>query len=254
MVARTGQVMIKHFYFNWLGRRKQMTPLSSKIQIILTDAYSFFTQHFIQIAALCLPFLFATTLFDFILGVQFRATPMALLAPLAFNLLIYPVYTAALIQLMARRARQEQPKNGDLIMAAIQQWAPLFALKAIMVFLIGVGISFLILPGIWLGVRLAFAEFYLVLFGMKPREALVKSFTDTKNHFVLILILMAATYVPILVLGLTADQLIQLISSNDFFRIIVNAVWSLIGLFVNVVLFRTFMEVLSEKTAEGVLP
>ncbi|RJQ67968.1 MAG: hypothetical protein C4519_23690 [Desulfobacteraceae bacterium] len=228
------------------------TTLSSKIQIILTDAYTFFGQHFFQIAALCLPFIFATTLSDFMLGAIYRSGPMALVAPLALNLLVYPIYTAALIQLMARRARKEHPKNGDLIMAALQQWVPLLMLKAIMVFLVGLGISLLIVPGIWLGVRLAFAEFYLVLFGMTPKEAIIKSLQSTRNQFLLILILFMATYVPILLLGLTTDQIVRTIAANDFFRIIVNAGWSLIGLLVHVVLFRAFMQVLSEQKTESI--
>jgi hypothetical protein len=227
------------------------TTLSSKIQIILSDAYTFFVQHFIQIAALCLPFIFATTVFDFILSAVYGSSPMSMIAPLVLNMLVYPIYTAALIQLMARRARQEQPKNGDLIVAAMQQWAPLFILKAIMVFLVGLGISFLVVPGIWIGVRLAFAEFYLVLFGMNPREAIIKSFEGTKNQFGLILILLIVTYVPILLLGLATDQIVQAVTANEFFRIIVNAGWSLIGLLVHVVIFRAFMQVLSEQKAES---
>jgi hypothetical protein len=227
------------------------TTLSSKIQIILSDAYTFFGQHFFQIAALCLPFIFVTTVFDFILSAMYNSSPMAMIAPLVLNLLVYPIYTAALIQLMARRARLEQPKNGDLIVAAMQQWAPLFVLKAIMVFLVGLGISFLIVPGIWLGVRLAFAEFYLVLFGMNPRDAIIKSFEGTRNQFGLILILMMVTYVPILLLGLATDQIIQAATNNEFFRIIANAGWSLIGLLVHVVLFRAFMQVVSEQKEES---
>lgn len=225
------------------------TTMASKIQIILSDAYTFFIQHFVQIVALCLPFIFATTVFDFILGATYGSSPMAMIAPLVLNMLVYPLYTAALIQLMARRARHEQPKNGDLITAAIQQWAPLFVLKALMVLLVSLGISLLIVPGIWIGVRLAFAEFYLVLFGMSPRDAMAKSFEGTRNQFGLILILLLVTYVPILLLGLTTDQIVQALTANAFFRIIVNAGWSLMGLLVHVVLFRAFMQILSEQDA-----
>lgn len=229
------------------------TTLFSRIQIILADAFAFFVQHITQIAALCLPFIFVTTVFDFMLGVMYRSSPLGIAAPLLINLMVYPIYTAALIQLMSRRARQEHPKNAELVVAAMQQWAPLFALKIIMVLLIGLGISLFILPGIWMGVRLVFAEFYLVLFGMSPRDAIVKSFGDTRHHFVLILILLMATYVPILALGLATDQMMQALTANYFFRIVASAGWSLIGLLVHVVLFRAYMQILSEKNERAEL-
>jgi hypothetical protein len=230
----------------------QTTTFPTKIQIIIVDAFSFFLQNFAQIAALCLPFVFATSAFDFIFGAMYKGSPMSIMAPMMLNLLVYPIYTAALIHLMAQRARQASAKNSDLIMTAIQQWAPLFILKAIMVFLIGVGISLLLVPGIWIAVRLVFAEFYLVLFGMTPRAAIVKSFESTHKYFGLLLILLLMTYVPILVSGLTADHLVQMMTQNDFFRVLVGAAWSFLGLFVHVVLFRAFMQVVSEQSTKVV--
>ncbi len=224
-------------------------PLAKQIQTIITDAYIFFTRHLKQIALVCAPFLFVASLSDFILAEAYKGTHLAIFAPLAVNLLIYPIYTAALIQLMAKRARQEQPTSSELIIGAIQRWVPLLILKTISVFLIGLGISMLIFPGIWLAIRLAFAEFHLVLFGVNPREAIQKSFEDTKKHLALVFMLLLMTYIPIFVAGLAADQLVQVFTSNDLFRIIVNAIWSLIGLFVHVVLFRAFMDVISEPEA-----
>ncbi len=223
------------------------SDLSITIKRILNDSYLFFIHHFYQISTLCLPFLFITTLFDFFLAATYGSTPMALFAPLAFNLLIYPLYTAALIHLMSRRARQEQPKNGELVVSALQQWGPLLLLKGIMIFLIGMGFFLFVIPGIWLAVRLSFAEFYLVLFKVHPRDALQKSMSATKGRFTLILMLMLMTYVPILFLGLAIDQFVLSMTANDFLRIVISAAWALVGLFVHVVLFRTFMEVVVER-------
>lgn len=219
---------------------------------IINDSFRFFQDHFYQLATLCLPFLFATTLFDFVLARSLRESPMALFAPMMVNLLIYPVYTAALIHLMARRAKGERPTNGALLAAAMQQWAPLFLLKTVLVALIGLGISLLIIPGIWLGVRLAFAEFYLVLFGQRPVDAMRVSFIRTRPHFFLILTLLATTYVPIVLAGIGSDQLLQGVTNNDFFRVLVSTAWSFVGLLVNIVMFRLFMEVMASD--DGLRP
>ena len=238
--------------------------LFAQSKTILADALSFFIQNFSQIVAICMPFLLATSAANFMSDAD-ELSPMALLAPMVVNILVYPIYTAALIHLMALRARQKEPRSIDLIMAAIQQWAPLLILKIIMVFLIGLGMSLLFLsdvwiglrlvlalPGIWIAVRLVFAEFYLVLFGMNPMDAILRSFKSTQKQFTLLLILLMVTYVPILVLGLTTDHLVQVLTSNDLFRALINSAWSLIGLIVHVVLFRAFMQVISEQRA-GVL-
>lgn len=223
------------------------TSLSPKIQLILNDAYEFFIRHFLQIASLCLPFLFANAVFQLILFKTYPSSPMSILAPMVFSLLVYPMYMAALIQFMGRRARNEQPKNSDLFLASIQQWGPFLILKVIMALLIIFGFSLLIVPGVWLWVRFSFAEFFLVLFGASPRQALEKSVAATRGHFGPLLLLMLVTYLPILILGLAADQLIQTMTPNAFFRILIITAWSLIELFVTVVLFRAFMEVMSQQ-------
>jgi hypothetical protein len=240
------------------------TTLISRIYIIIADAVSFFTQNFNQIAAICLPFIFATSLFSVLFSSLGEENPAAFMAPMVLNLLVYPIYIAALIHLMALRARGERPRSTDLIMAAVQQWAPLLILKVITVFLVAFGFSFalvaevwigfrlaLALPGVWIAVRLVFAEFYLVLFGMDARGAIVKSFQSTRRHFGLLLLLMLITYVPVLILGLTTDQLVQDLTSQDLFRVLLTSAWSFIGLIVHVVLFRAFMQVISEQSANA---
>lgn len=218
------------------------TSFASKALQILNDAFRFYTAHFQQLATLCLPFLFVTTLLDFVLARSFQESAMALFGPMMVNLLIYPIYTAALIHLMARRARGERPGNGNLLMAAMRQWAPLFLLKTILVAMIGLGISLLIIPGIWLAVRLAYAEFYLVLFGQRPLDAIRISFIRTRPHFLLILLLLLTTYVPIVLMGIGTDQILQTVLTNDFFRVLASTGWSFIGLLVSIVMFRLFME------------
>lgn len=219
--------------------------LVSRLQLIFTDAFTFFVGSIRQIAALCLPFLFAISLFQVVLNKTYPSTPMAFFAPLVLSLIVYPIYMAALIQLMARRARQEQPKNSELITASIPQWGALLMLKVVVSFLIVAGFGMMIVPGIWLWGRLAFAEFYLVLFGMAPRQALRKSLLATKGHLGLILALLFLTNIPILMGGLIADQMIQTLMPNLLFQLLFTTVWALLELFVHVALFRAFMDIVA---------
>jgi hypothetical protein len=237
-------------------------PLSSQVQTILSDAYLFFIGNLKQIAAVCLPFLFLSSMFSFILAGFFEDAVTALFASGAVNLFIYPVYTAALIQLMAMRARQAQPTNGELILMAIKFWAPLLIVKIIVSLLIALaglfltfaGIHFIIklfffIPIIWVVVRFAFAEFHVVIFGMAPIAAIKRSFQDTRDHWMLVFVVILVTYVPIFVFSLAADQFVQNMAPNGLFRIVVNTASSLIVLFVHVALFRVFMDALPEQEA-----
>ncbi|MBI5896132.1 MAG: hypothetical protein HZB24_09075, partial [Desulfobacterales bacterium] len=117
--------------------------LAARIQMILTDAFTFFVGHFRQIATMCLPFLFGVALFQVVLEQAYPGSPMAFLASVALGAVIYPIYMAALIKLMAGRARQEQPTSSALITAAIPQWSRLLTLKIVASFMILVGFSLL---------------------------------------------------------------------------------------------------------------
>lgn len=224
------------------------SSLPSKFQLILADAFGFFTQNIRQLAALCLPFLFAAALFQVIIMDKFPASEMTLFASTAVNLLIYPIYTAALIHFMERRARNENPGNSELIGAALPHWGPLLALKLLTTLLIFFGFSMLIVPGVWLWVRLAFAEFYLVLFRLYPAKAIEKSVTTTRGHFGPILLLLCVTYLPIFLLILALESLLQWLSGGPLLRIVALTAWYFVAQFVNVVLFRTFMEVVKEQS------
>lgn len=220
--------------------------LSDQLKPILSDALGFIAANFRQMALLCLPLLLFTTVVGFSLARIYQSTLNAVFVPFLFNLVIYPIYTAALIQLMIAKARREQPSNGELILMAARQWAPLFLLKLIMVAMIFAG-SVLIIPGLWLWVRLSFAEFYLVAFGYKPHDAIQKSLAATKPFGMMIFIILLVSYVPILAMDLIVDQLIWALTENLFFSMLSNTVFSFLALFVLVILFRVFMESINHQ-------
>ena len=151
----------------------------AKLKLIITDAAQFFLNNLTQIAALCLPWLLAAALVEYIIVAAGQGSddvrPLFLVA-WTFNLLIYPIYTGALILLMAKRAQREQPVNRELTLSALRTWQPLFMVHVMASGMTALGLMLLVLPGIYIAVRLSFAEFFLVLEGAKPIEALQKSF------------------------------------------------------------------------------
>ncbi len=241
--------------------------LATRIQMILSDAFTFFVGNFRQIATMCLPFLLGIALFQVILEQAYPASPMAFLASVALDAVIYPIYMGALIQLMARRARQERPTSSALITAAIPQYGRFLSLKIMVSFIIFVGFSTLLVPGIWLresnailgnfilfigmvvGIwiwgHLAFAEFYLVLFLTKPMESIDKSIKSTHKQISLIIALLLLTQVPILILGVAMGSVFVTLMPNPIFQLAFTTGLATLELFVHVVLFRAFMDVMA---------
>jgi hypothetical protein len=86
-----------------------------------------------------------------------------------------------------------------------------------------------------------------VLFRLDPLKAMEKSVSTTRGQFMPILVLMLTTYLPILI-TVVAFELILSVINNPLVGIIAITAWSFIAQFVNVVLFRTFMEVMKEQS------
>jgi hypothetical protein len=223
-------------------RSKSMQDtMNEQIKLMFSDAIGFIRANFRQMASLCLPILFATDVISFSLARIHQSMFNVYFIPIIFRLLVYPVYTAALIHLMVAGAGKRRLTNSALLMAAMRQWSGLFLLKLMMMAMIITG-SFLIIPGLWLWVRLSFAEFYLVVFGVRPAEAIKKSIADTKPFGLLILAVLLSTYVPIFILDVIVDRLIWALSQNVALAMVSDAIFSFIALFVLVILFRVFME------------
>jgi hypothetical protein len=222
-------------------------PMISKSEIkqIVDDTTTFIAVNIRQIATLCLPILLATSIMGFTLASSYESTPNAIFVPFVFNLLVYPLYTVAMIQLMSAKARHENPTNSQLLMIALRQWPPFFLLKIMTVFLIFIG-SFLILPGIWLWVRLSFAEFFLSIFNMSPKESIKKSMRSTQPYFWFLFLALLSTYIPILLTNILVEQWIISVTRSPIPIVLINTLWSFFGLFVLVLLFRIFMEIMNK--------
>jgi Uncharacterised protein family (UPF0259) len=221
----------------------------AKLKIIISDALQFFLNNLGQIAALCLPWLLAAALVEY--GVilvgqnQDTSTPLFLVA-WTFDLIVYPVYTGALIMLMARRAQRENPSNNELTGAAMKTWQPLFLVHIIVSGLKAMGFLLFIVPGIYLSVRLSFAEFHLVLEGLKPMEAIQKSFQTTKAYFGLILLLLAMFMIPLAFLAFAMVSTLDALKLDLIFNVLLGILLSFLTLIVDVVVFRVYMSAKQE--------
>jgi len=206
---------------------------------VLRDAWFFFSHNLAAIARLCLPLVVLEALVQQVVSARVGVEAAAAYGILV-GLLFYPLYTGALILFLDARSRGEVPANRDLLAASLRLWPNFALLAGLSTLAIMLGASLFVLPGLWLMIKLAFAEYLLVLRGLSPIKALHESFELTSGYFWQILTCVLCVMLPLWLLswasqpaeGAQADVLLSLLldSANGFLQ-----------LFASVVLFRLFM-------------
>jgi hypothetical protein len=222
--------------------------MEMKLKLIITDSALFFWRNLNQIALLCLPWLFAGALVEYLIVVNqetFGDTPIYF-AAWAFNLLVYPIYTAALIHMMAQQAKGRRPGNKELFELALKSWQSLLVLHLLSSLLAVFGLTLLVLPGIWIMVRFSFSEFYLVLENLNPIDSIRKSIVATKKHMLTIFLLILIFLFPVFGFSFTFGHLIADIPQAEAIMAIAGTITSFYILFVDVLIFRIFMSAVKE--------
>ncbi|WP_166360413.1 YciC family protein [Pseudomonas akapageensis] len=211
-----------------------MNPLS-----VLRDSLYFFRRNLASIIQLCLPLVVLESvckqLIDQAIGAETSPAYDVLV-----GLLFYPLYTAALILFLDARSRGHEPQKRDLLATALRLW-PTFALLAAMsTLLIMLGVSLFVLPGMWVMIKLVFAEYLLVLRGLTPLAAMRESFQLSQGHFWRILVCILSVLAPLWLLdGLS--MMVYPEPQTPALALVLDSVSSFLQLFTSVVLFRLFM-------------
>lgn len=210
-----------------------MNPLD-----VLRDSLYFFRRNLGRIAQLCLPLVILEALLQ-------QAAGKAL-GPNAFSgysvivgLLVYPLYTGALILLLDARTRGESPRTRDLLAMSLSLWPRFALLTAVSTLLILLGLSLYFLPGLWLMVALAFAEYLLVLKGASPLNAITESFRLSRGHFLRILACILCVMTPLWLLKGMSEAAYP--DPTPLVALTIDSAYSFLQLFTSVVLFRLFM-------------
>lgn len=206
---------------------------------VLRDAWFFFSHNLLAIIRLCLPLVVLEAVVQQFVSAQIGIEAAAVYSILV-GLLFYPLYTAALILFLDARSRGETPASRDLLAASLRLWPSFALLAGLSTLAIMLGASLFVLPGLWMMIKLAFAEYLLVLRGLSPIKALHESFELTSGYFWQILTCVLCVMLPLWLLawasqpgeGAQPDVLLSLLldSANGFLQ-----------LFATVVLFRLFM-------------
>jgi hypothetical protein len=212
-----------------------MNPLS-----LLRDTWFFFSRNLPAIAVLCLPWVLLENLAQQALRGWFSG-PNDMAYSLLAGLVFYPLYSAALILLVDARSRGLQPRTLDLLAAALRLWPSFALLAGLSTLLIMLGASLFVLPALWVMVRLALAEYLLVLRDLSPLAAMRESMRLTQGKFWLIAACLLAVMCPLWLVDWWAYQ--QLGEQPDSgLSLLLHSALGFAQLFVTVLMFRLYMQ------------
>jgi hypothetical protein len=155
------------------------------------------------------------------------------------SLLLYPLYSAALILYLDTRTQGQDILKRNLFARALQLWPQLALLIMISTLLIMAGLALFVFPGIWIMINLVFAEYLLVLRGLPVVQSMRESARMTTGHFMRILVCVFASLAPVWLL----DGLLMMAfpQPQPGVQLAMDSLSGLLQLFSSVVLFRIFM-------------
>lgn len=203
---------------------------------ILRDAWFFFSHNLSAIARLCLPLLLVEAVCQALLATQLGKEANPAYAML-LGVLFYPLYTAPLILFLAARSSGQAVTPGALFAHALRLWPAFALLSGLSALAIMLGLSLLVLPGIWIMIKLAFAEFYLVLHQQQPLRALQSSFELTKGRFWPICACLLSVLLPLWLL----EAWTMTEPEQTLLWVMQQAANGFLQLFISVFSFRLFM-------------
>ena len=203
---------------------------------VLRDAAYFFQRNLPVIAALCLPALIVETLAQGALRLWLGED-----ANQAYGLIVgimcYPLYAAPLISFVRLRQHSEQVDRAAIWRITWAAWPRFVVLTGVSTLAIILGLSLLILPGLYVLVRLAFAELTLIHEGLSPFQAIGRSLEMTQGRFWLVASSLLAVMVPIWLLSALSEPA-EVMSLG---WLVHQVIFGLTQLFALVVLMRLYL-------------
>ncbi|MBA1271746.1 hypothetical protein [Stutzerimonas azotifigens] len=208
---------------------------------ILRDACYFYSRHLTTIAVLCLPLILAESLAQQLVA-SWTADSPSTAYELLVGLIFYPLYLGALILFLDARSHGHSPAPRDLLVRAAQMWPAFAVVAALGTLLIMLGASLFVLPGIWIMVRICFAEYLLVLRGLSPLDAIKQSFAMTRGHFLPLFGCLVTVMLPLWLVGFwisaqrSSDAPLGLLPA-----VLLDSALGMLQLFASIVVYRLYM-------------
>ncbi|MGD8388190.1 MAG: hypothetical protein PVG49_13695 [Desulfobacteraceae bacterium] len=144
----------------------------------LFETLAFFRAFLVDIARFLIPVTIPVILLETYLSfriVEANSQGVINALPFTISFLYRPVYTGGLIWLISQSAGGQGWTTAECLIKGLKFWKDLLFVYLISSVLIFAGLLAFVLPGLVFFARLSLAEFGVVLEGMGPKEALIRS-------------------------------------------------------------------------------
>ena len=170
------------------------------LRIFLIDTIRFYRAHFLSLSAIVIPFLLPLDILWVIVDQSEFSSGQTALTYIP-GLLVFPIYQCALILYIATVVAGDRLSLLEYFRIGLRFWAPMFLLYLISTAALLAGFLLLIIPGLIVLARIAFAEFYCIFDEMNPMDAFNASWQQTGDLQWIILagltIIYAACSIPV---------------------------------------------------------
>jgi hypothetical protein len=147
---------------------------------VLIQSWYFFKNNAKEMCAFMLP-VFALGMIAGVIGVINPQSGILNILNL-IQIIIGPLFTGGLLFLIANISRGDHPPHQEMLKQAVPFWLTIFIVSMLTGLAIGLGFIFMIIPGIWLLLRLFLAPLYVVFQNKTAPDAIATSFSDSKDH------------------------------------------------------------------------
>lgn len=210
----------------------------------LRQSFFFFKQNLTIIAKIQLPFLVILNGLALWLDINVTDTnefreKTAYISILSLSFL--PIYWGATILLMQSKLDNAPLSASQAIIASLSLWRSLLFTFILTSFAVFGGLLLIILPGIYIGVRLAFADYICVLEKQSALNSLKQSWKDTADYFWTLLPGLAILFTGIQLIEMPiAHTLSNMEERNILIELPIVAVVDLLGALITVFGFRIY--------------
>lgn len=214
------------------------------LQSLLLDSVRFFRKHYIPIAMIVLPIFIPLEILDAVYSnyVLKEDSGFLELLPIMFiGLLVSPIYTAGVIFYISSVVAGDAIDTKTSWKLGVKYWMPLFILNVFVGVVVALGFVLLVIPGIILLARYAFAEFELLLNNSLPLDAMKDSWETTRKFIWIILggylVIAIVLMVPYYVLDAVLEYLELELGILDN---ILNIIYSVLAAISTIFTFRVY--------------
>jgi len=215
----------------------------------LRQSLFFFRQHLTTLAMIQIPFLLALAVLRLALTGRADAEDdlaHASLLVMILEMLVLPVYWGATIFYLQSVIDSRTLKPISAIQLGIGSWGRLLLTYILNAIAVAVGLMLMIIPGVYVGIRFAFADYVCILEKQGPGNALKRSWEQTDGYFWVLLQGLAILFGSLFMLGILVNNLF---GTTSLISIILSLAIEFGGALITIFGFRVYCAMRDEQSS-----